>query len=67
MTPTKHGGPRKGAGRPKNPLKVKTNAYALTPAQMDKVATLARQEGVSKATIVRRAIDALPAPQEDPQ
>jgi len=51
-----HGGPRKGAGRPPAPEKMRRRPIGMTESDWQKAAQLAERDGVSVDEVIRRLI-----------
>lgn len=53
-----HGGPRKGAGRPPAPEKMRRRPIGMLEADWQKARTLAEAQGVSVDEVIRRLVRA---------
>lgn len=54
----KHGGPRKGAGRPPSQEKMRRRSIGMLEVDWQKAAQLAEQQGVSVDEVIRRLVRA---------
>jgi len=58
MNKQQHGGPRKGAGRPPSPEKMRRRQIGMLEADWQKMAQLAARDGMSVNEIIRRLVRA---------